>query len=78
MITNVNNYLLNTQLRTSNIISSLSYNRTLNSNEINEINSEGNLRDILLPTAIYVAIRGVYILFVLFSFISLFSYKDKN
>lgn len=65
MITNVNNYLLNTQLRTANIISSLSYNRTLNSNEINEINSEGNLSDILLPTAIYVAIRGVYILFVL-------------
>ena len=65
MITNVNNYLLNTQLRTVNIISSLSYNRTLNSNEINEINSEGNLSDILLPTAIYVAIRGVYILFVL-------------
>ena len=62
MITNVNNYLLNTQLRTANIISSLSYNRTLNSNEIN---SEGNLSDILLPTAIYVAIRGVYILFVL-------------
>jgi hypothetical protein len=62
MITNVNNYLLNTQLRTVNIISSLSYNRTLNSNEIN---SEGNLSDILLPTAIYVAIRGVYILFVL-------------
>ncbi len=59
MITNVNNYLLNTQLRTVNIISSLSYNRTLNSNEIN---SEGNLSDILLPTAIYVAIRGVYIL----------------
>lgn len=65
MITNVNNYLLNTQLRTANIISSLSYNRTLNSNEINEINSEENLSDILLPTAIYVAIRGVYILFVL-------------
>ena len=65
MITNVNNYLFNTQLRTANIISSLSYNRTLNSNEINEINSEGNLSDILLPTAIYVAIRGVYILFVL-------------
>ncbi len=64
MITNVNNYLLNTQLRTVNIISSLSYNRTLNSNEIN---SEGNLSDILLPTAIYVAIRGVYILFVLSS-----------
>ena len=63
MITNVNNYLLNTQLRTVNIISSLSYNRTLNSNEIN---SEGNLSDILLPTAIYVAIRGVYILFVLY------------
>jgi len=62
MITNVNNYLLNTQLRTVNIISSLSYNRTVNSNEIN---SEGNLSDILLPTAIYVAIRGVYILFVL-------------
>jgi len=62
MITNVNNYLLNTQLRTANIISSLSYNRTLNSNEIN---SEENLSDILLPTAIYVAIRGVYILFVL-------------
>lgn len=62
MITNVNNYLFNTQLRTANIISSLSYNRTLNSNEIN---SEGNLSDILLPTAIYVAIRGVYILFVL-------------
>jgi len=62
MITNVNNYLLNTQLRTANIISSLSYNRTLNTNEIN---SEGNLSDILLPTAIYVAIRGVYILFVL-------------
>jgi hypothetical protein len=62
MITNVNNYLLYTQLRTVNIISSLSYNRTLNSNEIN---SEGNLSDILLPTAIYVAIRGVYILFVL-------------
>jgi hypothetical protein len=65
MITNVNNYLFNTQLRTANIISSLSYNRTLNSNEINEINSESNLSDILLPTAIYVAIRGVYILFVL-------------
>jgi hypothetical protein len=65
MITNVNNYLLNTQLRTANIISSLSYNRTLNTNEINEINSEENLSDILLPTAIYVAIRGVYILFVL-------------
>jgi hypothetical protein len=65
MITNVNNYLLNTQLRTANIISSLSYNRTLNLNEINEINSEENLSDILLPTAIYVAIRGVYILFVL-------------
>ena len=62
MITNVKNYLFNTQLRTANIISSLSYNRTLNSNEIN---SEGNLSDILLPTAIYVAIRGVYILFVL-------------
>ena len=65
MITNVNNYLLNTQLRTANIISSLSYNRTLTTNEINEINSEENLSDILLPTAIYVAIRGVYILFVL-------------
>jgi len=65
MITNLNNQLFNTQLRTANIISSLSYNRTFNSNEINEINSEGNLRDILLPTAIYIAIRGVYILFVL-------------
>jgi hypothetical protein len=64
MITNANNYLSNMELRTANI-SPMSYNRTLNTNGINELNSEGNISDILFPTAIYITIRSVYILFVL-------------
>jgi hypothetical protein len=64
MITNANNYLSNMELRTANI-SPMSYNRTLNTNGINQLSSEGNISDILLPTAIYITIRSVYILFVL-------------
>jgi len=62
MITNLNNYLFNMELRKPDILPSLDNNITL----INErFNDEVTFSEILLSTTIYIVIRSVHIFFVL-------------